>query len=162
VGLMKASRFNAVYLALVALAWERLEELQLLLAQFPGSFSDPAQQRLIHLKLELLQLSESSALRSGTTQLTIRQNLVIQRFTGRILLALDGAYSASVEVLGCRISQVQDQLCDEALELGLSQSRRVRSARRVRSMHAGHLPSQVTSVTPIRHMRDIPSRQSRA
>ncbi len=112
-------RFRQTYLALVALNWQALECIDLLLRDARDAWATPASEgRLQWLRLELLQLRASAARCAATQRLSIGQHQLLQALVAILLDWLDFSATTAPEIVRLRLAAAQDWLLEEASRLG--------------------------------------------
>ena len=112
------ARFRQTYLALVALNWEALERIDMLVAAGCDAWATPlAVDRLQWLRLELLQLEYSAARCSMSQRLSMEQHGLLQSMIATLLDWLDFEAVTAAEIVRLRLGAAQNWLLDEACRL---------------------------------------------
>lgn len=106
------AKFEAAYLALVALSWNELEQVDAQLGR--AELRRATEDRLQCLRLELLQLAQRAVRWHSQQMLTADQHARIQQLVTALEGWLDFESSTAPEIIRIRVCTAQDWLFKEA------------------------------------------------
>lgn len=112
-------RFERIHLALLALNWQALERIDELLPAAGDPWATPQREgRLQWLRLELLQLQESTERCARARHLSIEQRQQVQMLVRTLLDWLDFEAAMPIDLVRLRLAAAQNWLLDEAGRYG--------------------------------------------